>query len=113
LEFFKSDIYFLSEMSWSTTTKEKKPRKKPVAKRIPVPKPEEELTPLQIAVYHYLVKQYPRAVNCEDIMAGVIRSSEIDEKDVTIKAVWDVMDDGAIHRIVNSPQWNFYVINTE
>lgn len=79
---------------WSSTSKPKKPRKKPVAKRTPVPIPaKSKLTPLQEAVYNYLVRRYPTPASCEDIMVGV----RID-KEVKIKEVWDVMDEGPISK---------------
>jgi hypothetical protein len=93
--------------SWSTTSKPKKPRKKPVAKRTPVPKPE-GLTPLEEAVYNYLVRRYPTPANCEDILAGVRL-----EEELKIKQIWDVMDEGPISKIVHVPQWSHYVINAE
>jgi hypothetical protein len=100
-----------AEGGWSTTTKPKKPKKKPVAKRTPVPVPAPDdgpLTPLQKAVYNYLVRVYPTPVNCEDILAGVRVEGE-----VKIKQIWDIMDQGPIAKIVQSPRWSHYIINAE
>lgn len=97
----------MSGEGWSSAAKPKKPRKKPVAKHTPVPKPD-GLTPLQEAVYNYLVRRYPTPANCEDILVGLRVEDE-----VKIKQVWDVMDEGPISKIVHSPQWNHYIINAE
>jgi hypothetical protein len=97
-------------MSGWVSVGEKKPRKKPLAKRKPVAKPS-NLNNFETAIFDYLVAQYPTACSCEDILEALVRK---EVGNVSIEMIWDVMDkQGGLERVTELKPGTKYVVMTQ
>lgn len=75
----------------------KKPRKKPIAKRTPLPLPDTaSLT--QVLIYRHLVKIYPQQVTCEDLFEQLLRDGNVDN--VKLDLIWSAIDSEPLNEIV-------------
>lgn len=79
---------------WVSVGTKKTARKRPVAKRRPLPLPP-DATQLDEVVYAFLVKSFPEPRLSEDILADLIKSGF----DAKIEDVWAVLDSGVLSSI--------------
>ena len=91
-------------------TAAKKPRKRPVAKRRPVPLPR-DATQVEELAYTFLAKSYPEPRSSEDVLADLVKQGHVD---VTIEDVWSMLDVGVLSAIrVEVRPGRMYVLKAE
>jgi hypothetical protein len=109
-------------MSGWVSVGEKKPRKKPLAKRKPVAKPS-NLNNFETAIFDYLVSQYPTARSCEDILEALVRRENNSKNggfdgfggdNVSIEMIWDAIDkQGGLELVTELKPGTKYVVMTQ
>lgn len=104
--------------SWSvvgSAERDKKPRKKPLAKRVAVASPPvQNMTYIQNRLYEFLTTPHPRMMTAEDLLAIFIQNGSTEK---TIQDVWKALDSEPLRSVVEERRVGkgkrLYVIKTK